>query len=478
MRVAPLLLLSLTSVAFSQPDLDTVARIQDEGKNRSQAMKLLRHLSVKIGTRLSTSHNLDNAYNWTQKTFKYFGCKNVKLEQWGEWPVGFQRGKSWGKMLGDSARTFEFTTPAWTEGTKGAKIGRAVLAPRTRADFDRVKDSLKGAWLIYATPPPRLPRPRPGTEAPPISPEMQAALDLQKAISAAGILGTVQGSNNELVITSGSWQGKTFEEHPKDVSVTVRKSDMEAIVKALEGPKPVELEFNLNNQWIKGPRKLYNVIAEIPGTTKPDEVVIVGGHLDTWDGPGSQGAADNGTGITAAMEAARILNKAGAKPDRTIRFVLFTGEEQGLYGSREYVKQHASELSKISCVFIEDGGANPESGTYALPSMVPFLQVIADLNNKAFPELPMKIRTVERMPRGGGSDHAPFNQVGVPAFFWDEEGTQNYTFIHHTQNDRIEFVPEHYMVQSAVNEAVTAYVMATIPEMMPRDVPPTTTATP
>lgn len=465
MRSLATLLLALITVSGQAQDRATLDRIIDEGKNHSQAMKLLGHISHKIGPRLSTSYGLDNAYNWTQKTFKSFGCKNVHLEQWGEWPVGFQRGKSSGKMLGDHARTFEFTTPSWTQGTDGPKRGKAVLAPRTKEELDQRKDQLKGAWLIYTTPPPRVMRGQNPT------PEQQAALDLQKAILEAGILGTLQASSNELVITSGSWQDKTFENHPSNVSITVRKSDMEAIVKAMDGLKPVELEFNLKHTWIKGPRKLYNVIAEIPGSTKSDEVVIVGGHLDSWDGPGSQGTADNGTGVTAALEAARILNKAGAKPARTIRFILFTGEEQGLFGSREYVKQHANELSKISCVFIEDGGANPESGTYGLASMAPFLQVIADISTAAFPELPMKIRTVDRMPRGGGSDHAPFNQAGVPAFFWDEEGTQSYTFVHHTQNDRIEHVPANYMIQSATNEAVAAFVMASVPEMMPRETP-------
>lgn len=463
--VASLFIALAASLAYAQPDPATIARIQDEGKNRSGAMKLLRHLTTKIGTRLSTSENLDNAYNWTQKTFKSFGCKNVHLEEWGEWPVGFQRGKSSGKLLGANGRDLEFTTPSWTEGTQGPRKGRAVLAPTDLEQFNQIKGVLKGAWVIYRTPPPRQPR---GQRQDP-TPEQQAAFDLAKLVREVGILGTVQPSPNELVITSGSWQNKTFEDHPKDIAITVRKSDMDAILKALQSPSPTMLEFNLNQKWLKGPRKLYNVVAEIPGSTKPEEVVIVGGHLDSWDGPGSQGAADNGTGITAALEAARILNKAGAKPNRTIRFVLFTGEEQGLWGSRRYVEMHKDEMAKISCVFIEDGGANPESGTYGLASMAPFLQVIADINNRFFPELPMKIRAVERMPRGGGSDHVPFNQIGVPAFFWDEDGKQDYGFVHHTQHDTIKHVPEAYMIQSASNEAIATYVMASIPEMMPRE---------
>src|SRR6185295_14009000 len=142
------------------------------------------------------------------------------------------------------------------------------------------------------------------------------------------------------------------------VRVTIRKQDMDAVQKVMdEGKEPI-LEFDMDNKLIPGPRPCNNVVAEIPGTEKPDEVVIVSGHLDSWDGPGSEGAQDNGTGTMVALEAARILNKVGAKPKRTIRFILWTGEEQGLFGSRWYVTAHKDDLAKISCVFIDDGGTN------------------------------------------------------------------------------------------------------------------------
>lgn len=472
-KILPILAACMASASYSQADPVTLDRIINEGKNHSRAMKLLNYMCTRIGTRLTGSENLDKAYAWTQEKFKEFGCVNVHLEQWGEWPVGFQRLKSSGKLLGATPRELQFTTPSWTEGTHGRKRGNVVLAPTSQAEFDAVKSSLKGAWVLYKIAPPRPPRVRPGEPAPAITPEMQAVLDLQKAISGAGILGSIQGSSNELVLTSGNYRDKTFENHPMDVNITIRKSDLEAILKAMEPGKPVQLEFDINQKFIPWPRKHYNVIAEIPGTEKPDEIVIVGGHLDSWDGPGSQGAADNANGSICAIEAARILNRVKAKPKRTIRFILFTGEEQGLFGSREYVRQHAAEMPKISAVFIEDGGANPESGTYGLESMQPMLNLISAVSNKAFPDLPMVNRVVTAMPRGGGSDHVPFNAVGVPAFFWDEQGTQDYDFVHHTQNDTVALIPEKYLVQSATNEAVASFIVACAPDMMPRDVPPT-----
>jgi carboxypeptidase Q len=452
--------------AGAQADPATIDRIVDEGKNRSQIMDHLRYISKAIGPRLSTSPNLDKAYAWTMKKFTEFGCKNVHLEEWAEWPVGFERGKRQvGKMVLPYEKAFEFTTASWTPGTRGAVRGKAVLEPKTMEEFRKVQRDLKGAWMIVT----RQPTGGRGAPAPTLTDEEKA---LQDAIAKSGIAGRVSGSRTDLVLTGGRYNIK-WEELPKDVRVTVRKRDMESILYHLEKGREVVLEFDLQQRFIRGPRKMYNVVAEIPGTEKPDEIVIVGGHLDSWDGPGSEGAADNGTGTMAALEAARILNRVGAKPKRTIRFVLFTAEEQGLFGSRAYVEKHKDELPKISAVFIEDGGANYESGTYALESMLPFLQPIVDVNNRAFPDMPMTIRTVTRMPRGGGSDHVPFNAVGVPAFFWDKTGTADYNYIHHTQHDTFELVPVAYTVQSAVNEAVAVYIVACAPSMLPREVPAT-----
>jgi carboxypeptidase Q len=474
---ATTLVLAFSTLALPQADPAILAKITGEGKNRSQVMKHLNHLSKKIGPRLSTSENLDRAYEWTQKKFKEFGCKNVHLEEWDEWPVGFQRGKCSGRMISPEARTFEFTTPSWTEGTHGRKKGFAILAPATMEEFISKKDDLKDAWIVYRTAPPRSPRVRQGETSTALTTEQQAAQDLKQAITRAGILGVVVPARGEtgkptdqgeLVLTSGNFRDKSFESHAMDVSITIRRSDMDTILKNVDAGKKVELEFDINQKFIKGPRKLYNVVAEIPGTEKPDEVIIVGGHLDSWDGPGAEGAADDGTGVSCALEAARILNKVGARPKRTIRFVLFTAEEQGLFGSTAYVDSHKGELSKISAVFIEDGGANWESGTYALATQVPILQQIIDVNNATLADMQMSLRIVERMPTGGGSDHIPFNAAGVPAFFWDKKGDANYAFIHHTQHDKYELVPVPYTVQSATNEAVAVYIVACAPEMMPR----------
>jgi len=448
----------LGGAVWAQADPAVVARIVDEGKNRNQVMRHLWYLSKRIGHRLTSSPQLDNAYKWTVQKFKEFGCDAAFLEQWGEYPVGFDRGrKQWGRMTAPERIEFEFTTPSWTPGTRGPARGPAVIEPTTMEQFENVKGRLKGAWVVSLR--------AGGRGASALPPEVA------DAIRAAGIHGTVYGSRNDLVITSGNHR-ISWDALPKDVRVTVRKKDFDAIVERLNRNENVQLEFMLENKFVKGPIPQYNVIAEIKGTEKPDEVVIVSGHLDTWDGPGSEGAMDNGTGVAVAMEAARILCKVGAKPKRTIRFILWTGEEQGLFGSRAYVEKHKDELSKISCVFVDDGGTNYQGGLTCTKEMEPMLREALDPAMTAFPDLPMQIRIVDRIPRGGGSDHAPFNAAGVPGFYWFETGRADYPFAHHTQNDKYELAIPEYLIQSATNSACAAYILACAPTLLPRESAP------
>ncbi|MCC6402578.1 MAG: M20/M25/M40 family metallo-hydrolase [Fimbriimonadaceae bacterium] len=453
----PLMLaaLLLSSLGQSQGNPEIVAKVIELGKSGNQTRAHLEYLCEQIGHRLTGSSNLQRACDWTAAKFKEFGCQNVHLEQWGEIPVGFDRGsRHTGRMVSPKPRNFEFTTRSWTAGTGGLRSGGVFEEPTTVEAL--AKAAPKGKWMMML--------PRQGDGLP--TKEVRDAV--LAGARAAGILGTVAASRNELVITSGSWENLDFANLPTNVDITVRKSDFEAVTEAMkEGAKPV-LEFNLDQKFVKGPIPVYNVIAEIPGASKPDEVVIVSGHLDSWDGPGSQGTCDNGTGTMVALEAARLLMAAGAKPERTIRFILWTGEEQGLWGSRKYVEAHTAELPKISAVIVDDGGTNYCGGLVGIESMKPMLeQAIAPLA-EAFPDLPMTIRAQEKMPQGGGSDHASFNRAGVPGFFWNETGVADYTYIHHTQHDKLEGAINRYLVQSSVASAVTAYNLACAPTMLPR----------
>jgi hypothetical protein len=455
-------ILSLATVsvcAFAQGDPAVIDRILDEGKNRNQVMSHLRHLTHNIGHRLTGSNSLQAACEWTRDEFRKYGL-TASLEQWGEIPVGFQReqGGHVGRMVSPVARNFEFTTRSWTPGTPGLVRGRAVMQPANMAAIDEMRSQLNGAWVIM--------RPQAGGGRGRGGQRPNA--DYMAMLRVAGIAGTVTGAGNDLVITSGSWQNLDFLDLPRDVGVTVRKSDYDAIVKEIEAGKDVQLEFNLRQKFLKGPIPVYNVIADIKGTEKPEEIVIVSGHLDSWDGPGSQGTCDNGTGTMVALEAARILMKSGAKPKRTIRFVMWTGEEQGLHGSRRYVEMHKDNLDKISAVLVDDGGTNYSGGLVCIAAMEPMLRAAIAPVATFFADMPVNLVVRETMPRGGGSDHAPFNSVGVPGFFWNETGRANYQFIHHTQNDKFsEAIPE-YLIQSSTVSAVVAYNLAMADTMLPR----------
>ncbi len=441
--------------AVAQGDADTVKKIIELGKGSNQTRLRLETFTGQYGSRLTTSTHLIDAQRWAVEAFKSFGCTNVHLEKWGEWPVGFDRSMTGqlGRMTAPSTRVFEFTTPSWTPGTKGAEKGWAVMEPKSMAELKKIKGSLKNAWLI------KLPN------------DQAAKAEDRKAIllaaHKAGIYGEVNGSRNELVVTSGRYN-IDWAKLPTDVQVTVRKSDYDAITAGLGKGQKVELEFDIRQSFRKGPIPNYNVVAEIKGTEKPDEVVIVSGHFDSWDGPGSQGALDNGTGSSVTLEAARLLCASGAKPKRTIRFILWSGEEQGLFGSRGYVKDHAAEMDKISCCLVDDGGTNYWGGFVGLASQEAMFKPSMDALMEAFPTLPMKFDVRATMPRGGGSDHASFNAVGVPGFFTIETGVSDYRYVHHTQHDKVEAAINEYLVQSSTAAAVTSYNIACAETMMPR----------
>ncbi|MBL8764991.1 MAG: M20/M25/M40 family metallo-hydrolase [Phycisphaerae bacterium] len=301
---------------------------------------------------------------------------------------------------------------------------------------------------------------------------------LEERVLAQRPAGWILSSSNELVITSGApgWGTLDPDTLTPDVIVTVRQSDYDCMNSRLADGVSVEAEFDLRHTFVKGPIPVYNTIAEIKGSELPDEVVIVSGHLDSWDGPGSQGCTDNGTGSAVTLEAARILAAVGAKPRRTIRFILWTGEEQGLLGSAAYVKRlkERGQLEKISAVLVDDGGTNWEGGLPCVESEVAYLAAAtAPVNGVFYSETDKKfmdvnIRREKVFNQVSGSDHASFMRARVPGFFWDEVGRADYNHAHHTQHDRMDQAVPEYLRQSATCAAVTAYNLACAPALLPR----------
>jgi len=439
MMIRALLLLLLT-VPTSDPVVDAIVK---EGRSNSQVMAYLDHLVNKIGPRLTSSTNLTRACEWTRGEFEKMGLK-ARLEEWGTFPVGFDRGPWSAKMIAPVAKDLTIGFNAWSAGTSGPITGPAVLAPETDEELTQVKEKLKGAWVISSA---------------------RGAEKYRVAYDEAGIAGVIRTEGGDLIHTSGSAR-IDWEKLPTRVTVTMLGSQHHEIVDLLKGGKDVQLTIDIKVEFKKGPIKVYNVIAELPGIEKPDEYVIVGGHIDSWDG--ATGTTDNGTGVSSTLEAARLLTKAGAKPRRTIRFMLWSGEEQGLLGSRGYIKAHPEENEKISAVIVHDGGTNYASGLNATEAMAPiFEKALAPLmtldESKGF-----YVRKVPGLPRFIGSDHDSYLAAGVPGFFWLQAGTAKYNFGHHTQHDLYERAVPEYQRHTSMVVAIGALKIADLPELLPR----------
>jgi hypothetical protein len=445
MNTKALLLLLLLLVPQSDPVVEAIAR---EAQEASQVMQHLDHLTNKIGPRLTSSTNLTKACEWTRGEFERWGLK-ARLEEWGTFPVGFDRGPGSAKMTEPEELALTVGTNAWMPGTDGPVTGPAVLAPANDEELAKLKPTLKGAWVLTTARGPE---------------------KYQKDYDEAGIAGLLRSAPGELILTGGR-SGIRWDELPKRLVVSIVASQFKKIAGFLKDGKKVTLTIDLKNEFKQGPVKLYNVIADLPGTEKPDEFVIVGGHIDSWDG--ATGTTDNGTGVSTTLEAARLLAKAGAKPKRTIRFMLWSGEEQGLLGSRAWIKAHPEELKKISAVLVHDGGTNYVSGISATEAIAPhFEKVFAPVMNRD-PELKFRINRVKGLPRGIGSDHDSFLAAGVPGFFWQQAKTaskgQNYSHEHHTQHDLYAAAIPEFQRHSSLVIATGAWGIANLESLLPRE---------
>jgi hypothetical protein len=291
---------------------------------------------------------------------------------------------------------------------------------------------------------------------------------IKDALRKAGALGFVEADSDrrgEVVHTGGNYR-ISWDRLPQDVRIRLRFDQHQDLVRRIGEGQKVELEFSVDNRFFRGPVPLHNVVADIVGTEKPDEYVILGGHLDSWDG--AEGAVDNGTGVSTALEAARLLSVAGARPKRTIRFVLWAAEEQGMIGSRAYVRAHPEQLPKISAMFVHDQGTNYLSGLHVTPEMMPQLEQRLEPLTRLDPEnKPFELALTD-VVRGGGSDHNVFIRVGVPAFSWNQSGRSKYHCMHHTQFDTLATAIDEYQRHSAIVQAVAAYQIANADELLDR----------
>ncbi|MGO9915977.1 MAG: M20/M25/M40 family metallo-hydrolase [Isosphaeraceae bacterium] len=461
---------SQTSESSGEIKAVTQAIVEEIDKH-SELMANIEYLCDMIGPRLTGSPNLAQANRWTRDKFQQYGLSNAHLEPW-TIEKAWTRGDAQGRVVLPVEQRILLESAGWGPSTKGAVRGPVVhVKAQSKEELNAYKGKLKGAWVLFSEvsvqPSPK--EPKPNLEA-----EMRRRMrdytqqrdfrrEARKFLVAEGAAGILRDSNKEhgLINMTGATANFSAGELP-DAFLT---TESYGLIWRLLKRGPVEIEVDLKNTFSTAPVEVYNTVAEYPGAEKADEVVIIGGHIDSWDL--GTGATDNGTGIMAVLEAARALKAVGAKPRRTIRFVLFSGEEEGLHGSRAYVKAHEKEMPKISGVLIHDMGTGRVKsiglqGRYDLRELMdnvvePFKEAVN------LDELSMKSMY--------GTDHLSFLPHGVPAFAVVQDEAE-YRKTHHTESDTFDKVYADEINQGAKVLAAWAYNVAMLPECLPRNPKP------
>jgi carboxypeptidase Q len=459
------------------PLQDVDKKILGQVKADEEQLKAnLTYLTSQIGPRLTGSPQLDRASHWTEEQFKALGLENVHREPW-TIANSWTRGMASGRVTAPVAHEVALATMGWTPGTEGTVKGELIGIDLTKTeDLEKYKGKLAGKIVLLGRAremePPADPILTPwGQSTIPVShPKDDKAFDLrasrrlraaavemiqeEKALALLGASEKSFGLLNMASITSDYQPAKI-------TAAFVAREDYQELWRLLDAGGPVQMELNLQASFSGKPVEVYNTVAEIRGTEKPDELVILGAHLDSWDL--GTGATDNGTGSMAVLEAARALQALGVKPKRTIRFVLFTGEEQGLNGSKAYVQAHKEELGKVSGVLVHDSGTGKVltiglMGNYAVrETMDRVLYPVAELLGILEPSLRSE----------GGTDHASFDAAGVPGF-WCMQEVAEYDKMHHSQADVLEHVRWDDLTEGAQVLAVFAYNVAELPDLLPK----------
>jgi carboxypeptidase Q len=482
MRLIPyLFFLTTAAPGAAQSALDTagVGRLVDHAMNRSEVMQNLQYLSDVIGPRLSGSPAMRRANEWTAGRFKSYGL-TTRLEPY-PFGVTWERGSASLRLIVPFSRAMTAHSWAWTEGTGGKTLAGPVVitdlsTPESLAVY---RDKVNGAWVL-----PRAPYPTWNPDGPAMTAEdsvrlqqqlkfraspfadtstaavaarRQFQIDLPYVLKAAGALGTLVDGSKEhgLMTMSGS---------PNRVSplpnLVIAHEDYALLARLIAAGVTPRLEGQVENRMGRAPVRQWNTVAEIRGSERPGQVVILGAHLDSWDL--GTGVTDNGTGSMVVLEAARVLARSGLKPKRSIRFILFSGEEQGLLGSRAYTAAHAAEADSIQAVLVLDNGTGAIRGQA--------LQGRKDLEG-LWRQLLAPVASLEadsiRDASKSGTDHLSFIPYGVPAFNFDQL-PRGYNHTHHSQSDTYDKAVAGDLRQAAAVMAVTAYELANLPDLLPR----------
>jgi carboxypeptidase Q len=503
-------------------DNEINAKIRQEGKERSQILRTMHYLTDVYGPRLTGSPNHKAAAEWAIKRMTEWGFENGHLEPWDFGHPGWLNERFSGFIVSPVKDSLVGEVLAWTPSTKGTVTGEAVqvIPPSgpTQEEMTRwvaeTKDRVKGRIVLVGrhtmvpvtitktplrrddaelkrtysgdAPAGRQGGPR-GNAPPALEPGKLTAAAVGEQVDAMLVAAGALVRVNDAARDHGqirAFNNRTFDLTKAVPTVVLRNEDYGRISRLLADDTPVRLEFTIVNRSYPEGRTSYNTIAEIPGTDKKDEVVMLGGHLDSWHS--ATGATDNAIGCAVMMEAARILNAIGVQPRRTIRVALWSGEEQGLLGSKAYVKQHFGTYENQKPEFAKFAGYfNVDSGTGRIRGASVFgPQAAADILREAFgpfEDLGVMGASATRSRRSGGTDSTSFNEAGLPGIGLSQDPIEYGTYTWHTNLDTYERIIEDDVQKSAIAIAAALYHLAMRDEMLPRfskeDMPPPATVT-
>jgi hypothetical protein len=527
-KVAPY---DVAQPAVEKLDLTMYARIREEGFRHSHVMEFAGALADGIGPRLTGSPNMAKANAWTRDTLTAIGLKNAHLEDWGEFGMGWQQINTWGRMVTPDPEPLWLQAAPWSpatmvDGKQGPISGAAVYIDPATANVEKLKGTLAGKIVLLGAmrPTPDITEPLfhrytdaelkemetypTGSGRGAGAPAITAADRARAAAQRAALLKVIFAENPAAIITpsrdagDGGGTGVIFDDNganlarnaqTRENAVTIPNAVMmiehyNRLARMITNHVPVTVEVNIDTRFTGDHEHGFDTVAEIPGVDPKlkNEVVMVGGHLDSWIS--GTGATDNGAGSIVAMEAVRILKALGVEPRRTIRIALWSGEEQGLFGSLGYVKQHfgtfndpptdpsvpaflrqhgplttTKEWETLDAYYNLDNGTGKVRGIYTqenfaiAPIFKQWMSPLADLGV-----------TTLSYRNTGGTDHLSFDAVGLPGFQFIQDPMDYETRTHHSDMDTYDRLHADDLEQAAVVEAIFLYNTSERDEMMPR----------
>lgn len=493
---------------FAQKEGDEaiIAKLKDEGLQHSQVMQHAFYLTDVSGPRLTASPGFMRAATWAKTRLESWGLKNVQIESWGDFGKGWEQERCYVAMTKPYYVPFIAQSKAWTGSTAGNKISTAevvLVKAKDSAELmqyaGKLKDKIVMLWSTDTL--------KPGFKADATrhtdeeldkmekaemrqsnqqgnrqgNPNAMQSFQSRQAFTRtlnnmmlqekpALVLSISRGTEGTIFVQGGGQYTKDAPEAP--ANVVLSSDDYLRIQRLVNAGIPVQLEMDIKTKFFDKDLKGYNVIAEIPGTDPKlkDEVVMIGGHLDSWHG--ATGATDNAAGCSVMMEAIRLLKAANFQPRRTIRIALWGGEEQGLHGSRNYVKMHVADPAsmqlqpmhgKISAYYNLDNGTGKIRGVYLQGNSA--IRPVFAKWLESFKDLGASTLTINNT---GGTDHLAFDAVGVPGFQFIQDEIEYDTRTHHTNMDTYDHLVPEDLKQASTIVAAFVFNTAQRDEMMPR----------